>query len=294
MKKELEYIDIEYTENDLEYIDEICNEIDKKTDEIVKFFEIKEFNEKTNVKLFGSLDEFRNFYKETYHREPKDWVCGFAKDNNVYTLSLSEYRKCLSHENSIIEDLERLMLHEFTHSVHLKRHNNITVKWISEGAATYLSGQYKDKKEITCTYEELINNAPYHNYKVMFEYVLNTYGKDYILKLIDNEELLRKETKRLFEEAKNICYNIAKGDEIMNKNILDFYLKAIELKNVDRTGWKEVGIDNAESVMDHIGGTIILAMAINSEKQLNLDMNKVYEMIAIKELKKGLLQQMLV
>lgn len=72
----------------------------------------------------------------------------------------------------------------------------------------------------------------------------------------------------------------------MNKNILDFYLKAIELKNVDRTGWKEVGVSNVESVMDHIGGTILLASVIASEKRLNLDMKKVYEMIAIKELKK--------
>lgn len=73
----------------------------------------------------------------------------------------------------------------------------------------------------------------------------------------------------------------------MNKNIIDFYLKAIELKNVDRTGWSEVGVTNVESVMDHVGGTLILAMAVNAEKNLNLDMNKVYEMIAIKELKKA-------
>ena len=72
----------------------------------------------------------------------------------------------------------------------------------------------------------------------------------------------------------------------MNKNILDFYFKAINLKNVDRTGWKEVGITMPESVMDHIGGTVLLASAIASEKGLNLDMKKVYEMIAIKELKK--------
>ena len=73
----------------------------------------------------------------------------------------------------------------------------------------------------------------------------------------------------------------------MNDNILKFYLEAINLKNVDRTGWREVGVSNVESVMDHIGGTIILAMALNTEKNLNLDMNKVYEMIAIKELKKA-------
>lgn len=72
----------------------------------------------------------------------------------------------------------------------------------------------------------------------------------------------------------------------MNKNILDFYFKAINLKNVDRTGWREVGVTNVESVMDHIGGTVLLASVIASEKNLNIDMKKVYEMIAIKELKK--------
>ena len=72
----------------------------------------------------------------------------------------------------------------------------------------------------------------------------------------------------------------------MNKNVLDFYFNAINLKNVDRTGWKEVGVTNVESVMDHIGGSIILAMAMANENKLELDMKKVYEMIAVKELKK--------
>lgn len=72
----------------------------------------------------------------------------------------------------------------------------------------------------------------------------------------------------------------------MNNNILDFYFKVIGLKTIKRSGWVELGIDNPESIMDHIGGTVLLAMAINEEKGLNLDMSKVYEMIAIKELKK--------
>lgn len=72
----------------------------------------------------------------------------------------------------------------------------------------------------------------------------------------------------------------------MNKNVLDFYMKAIGLKDVDRAGWKQVGIEDVESVMSHIGGTILLAATIASEKKLDLDMQKVYEMIAVKELKK--------
>lgn len=74
----------------------------------------------------------------------------------------------------------------------------------------------------------------------------------------------------------------------MNKNILDFYFKALGLKSVDRTGWVEVGIENPESVMDHIGGSIILAMTIKTEKGLLLDMEKVYQMLIVKELKKAI------
>lgn len=72
----------------------------------------------------------------------------------------------------------------------------------------------------------------------------------------------------------------------MNKNIIDFYFNAMNLKNVDREGWKEVGVSNVESVMDHIGGTLLLAITINSEYKLELDMQKVYEMIAVKEIRK--------
>lgn len=72
----------------------------------------------------------------------------------------------------------------------------------------------------------------------------------------------------------------------MNNNIIEFYLKVMNLKNVDRSGWKELGITNPESIMDHIGGTVMLAMSINAEKELNLDMSKVYEMIAISEIRK--------
>ena len=68
--------------------------------------------------------------------------------------------------------------------------------------------------------------------------------------------------------------------------MIDLYLKVIELKNVIRTGWAEVGINNPESVMDHVGGSLILAMLVNNDKGLNLDMKKVYEMIILKELNK--------
>ena len=220
MIKNLKYINIEYTDNDLEYIDYICYEIERKTEEIVNFFEINDFNEKVNIKLFDGIDNFRNFYKETFKRDAKDYICGFSKNNNVYTLSLDEYKKCYSHENSTIEDLIKLILHEFTHSVHSKRNSNMNVIWLNEGAATYLSDQHKDIKKIKGTLDDLINGkCTYSDYKLMFEYALNTYGSEYILNLIDNEELANKETEKIYKEA-IIKYNIKVYDLETDRLIL--------------------------------------------------------------------------
>lgn len=74
----------------------------------------------------------------------------------------------------------------------------------------------------------------------------------------------------------------------MSKNIINFYRLANKLKYVLRTGWSEVGITSsrAESVAEHIYGSLVLAMAIESETDLKLDMLKVYKMIIIKELEK--------
>lgn len=76
----------------------------------------------------------------------------------------------------------------------------------------------------------------------------------------------------------------------MNKNILEFYVLANELKNVVRTGWVEVGIprEKVESVADHVYGSLVLSIAIVSEKNIDIDLEKVFKMIIVKELKKAI------
>ena len=75
----------------------------------------------------------------------------------------------------------------------------------------------------------------------------------------------------------------------MYNNVIEFYIMANNLKNVVRTGWVEVGIPNekVESVADHIYGSLILSLAIISEKKLDVDIEKIFKMILIKELYKG-------
>lgn len=79
----------------------------------------------------------------------------------------------------------------------------------------------------------------------------------------------------------------------MNKinNIINFYFLASQLKDKIRTGWIEIGIEKErlESVAEHIYGCLILAIAINSEYKLNLDMYKVLKMLTLHELEEILM-----
>ena len=70
------------------------------------------------------------------------------------------------------------------------------------------------------------------------------------------------------------------------KNLLKFYLLATELKNKIRSGWTTWNIDRdrVESVAEHIYGVCILAISIDSEFDLNIDIYKVVMMILIHEL----------
>lgn len=71
-----------------------------------------------------------------------------------------------------------------------------------------------------------------------------------------------------------------------NENILRFYLLATSLKNRIRQGsiyWNVQG-SRRESVAEHVYDTCILAIAIDSEYKLNLNLQHVLKMLIIHEL----------
>ena len=67
---------------------------------------------------------------------------------------------------------------------------------------------------------------------------------------------------------------------------LRFYLLANQLKDKLRNGWIQWNIDRkrVESVAEHIYGTCILAIAIDSEFDLNVDLYKVVMMLVLHEI----------
>ena len=72
----------------------------------------------------------------------------------------------------------------------------------------------------------------------------------------------------------------------MLKESFEFYYKAAQLKDLLRSGavqWR-VNRDRMESIAEHTYGCMILAIALHSELELDVELSKVLEMIAIHEL----------
>lgn len=70
------------------------------------------------------------------------------------------------------------------------------------------------------------------------------------------------------------------------QKLIKFYLLATSLKDKIRSGWNKWNIDRqrVESVAEHIYGTCILAIAIDSEFNLNIDIYKVVMMMVLHEI----------
>lgn len=212
MQKELEYLIINYSAKDLEYIDELLEYVDNASEKIVKWFGFKDFGAKPVVTIFGGTQEFYQAILD-YKPEEKiyDWISGYAfkKDgvNIIYTLSVEGLLQT-AHKNANVLELERLIIHEFSHSCQQKIKNSSTAIWLLEGMAGFLAGQYNnDTDEITTSLDNMLENhdgkSKYSDYKKMFIYVYEAYGKEYCLSLLENKKLAYNVTPKLYEEALN-------------------------------------------------------------------------------------------
>lgn len=70
------------------------------------------------------------------------------------------------------------------------------------------------------------------------------------------------------------------------QNVIEYYVLCNRLKNIIRTGWKDwkVQRERVESVAEHIFGVQMLAIAMKSEFQYDVDIMRVIFMLAIHEL----------
>ena len=70
------------------------------------------------------------------------------------------------------------------------------------------------------------------------------------------------------------------------ESVINYYVLCNKLKDVVRTGWKDWNVerDRIESIAEHIFGVQMLAIAMKSEYEYDVDIMKVIYMLAIHEL----------
>ncbi len=75
------------------------------------------------------------------------------------------------------------------------------------------------------------------------------------------------------------------------QSVIDFYVLTNKLKNVIRTGWKDwhVSSERVESVAEHVYGVQMLALAMYSEYEYDIDLYKVMFMLAVHELEETII-----
>lgn len=75
------------------------------------------------------------------------------------------------------------------------------------------------------------------------------------------------------------------------KSVVDYYVICNKLKNVIRTGWKNWNVkrERLESVAEHVYGTQMLAIAMCSQYNYNIDFFKVVFMLAVHELEEAII-----
>ena len=75
MKKKEEIFDIEYTENDLEYIDELIYYLKTNYQRITDFYQIKNLSKRLNIKIWDTKDNYQQYFNQTNSTSKKipDW-----------------------------------------------------------------------------------------------------------------------------------------------------------------------------------------------------------------------------
>lgn len=107
-------------------------------------------------------------------------------------------------------------------------------------------------------------------------------------------EIINKDLAARCVGRKLMLEDYLKTNSVIRKkaeNVATYYALCNKLKHVVRTGWKDwkVNRDRLESVAEHIYGVQMLAIAMKSEYQYDIDLSKVLMMLAVHELEEILI-----
>ena len=186
MKYETDEYIINYNECDKEYIEDFIKYFEQEKNNIFKFFNINKLNKKLIIKLYDTVDRYSEYRKHMLSYKPLITRKG--------------------HTNKQLDDFYKLLVHEFVHVCHEDKGKiRNSLMWIREGIAILLSKQKYELKELDCSLEDLLNNnqVSYTNYYTLMNYVLKTYGNEYVKKLVVDSDFGKEETEKIYNGYNN-------------------------------------------------------------------------------------------
>ena len=225
-----------YIENiNSNYKDEVDKIITDRQDEIFNFFNSSKVDLDINVYIYDSIESLVSVLKRRGFSNNSDYMCACFKDEDN-SLNFFEPKDNPNSNEWTKEEYKNVIFHEFVHGIQYTLFG-YAPEWVTEGIAKYLDGTYKkgikyllenyintrdipDQKEI----EEEFGFHDYDSYDyafIMISYIIEVYGKDYLIELLKDINKLNNEKIGLLNRAVNY-YNrkyFNKMNEYLNQDI---------------------------------------------------------------------------
>lgn len=191
--------------------------INDRKKEIFNFFNVDDMVLNFNVYIYDSIESLVKGMKERGFKDDPDYMCACQKDEDN-SLNYFEPKDNPSSDEWSKDEYKNVIFHELIHGIEYTLFG-YAPEWVTEGIAKYLDGTYKrgikylmenyinkrsvpDQKEI----EEEFGFHDYDSYDyayLMISYIIEVYGKDYLIELLKDSKKLEIEKVDLLNRAVN-------------------------------------------------------------------------------------------
>ena len=205
---------IKNSNRQIDYINDLLENIEKRFNNLLSFFNLEKSNMPIHIVLWDNLEDFRNNERSKARKNIPNWMCGTTSIKNnchlINSLTLEELRKCESHEKATLQSLENLIIHELTHCVtkcFIPTQYKETKRWLKEALATSLSNQshtIRFDKSIDNLYDD--DFVDYGAFHAIGNYLLGKTPKEYIHQLLENSIFLENEIPNIYNGTKEYLF----------------------------------------------------------------------------------------
>lgn len=199
-----------------EYREKIEEIIQNKKIEIFSFFGLEaNCDLKFNIYVYDTIEDLVKGMKDRNFSDMPDYMCACQKDEDN-SLNFFEPKDSPSEDEWSKEEYENVIFHELIHAIQFSIYGS-QPEWLTEGIAKYLDGTYKNGiKYLFENYihqnrslnmselEKQFGKQEYDSYVyayVMVNYLIDKFGKNEFLRIIENKDELNVISQNLVDKA---------------------------------------------------------------------------------------------